>query len=87
MPEYKVLGVGYDRIMVAKLSVVDEEGRVFVLDVKGMSDADFLNGMDIFVKTTNREILPHDINIPDMEEELPEVEIPQVPEMEIEDDE
>jgi hypothetical protein len=89
MPEYTVLGGAPDCIHTWNFTVHDDEGRVFVLTVKGMSDGEPLVGKQIILKTTNREVLPQDIYVPEWEETLEEETVPEPPtleELEIDED-
>lgn len=80
MPEYRVLASAPFTIEGSALTVVDGDGRIFTLKVKGLMDGRPLVREQILVKTTNREIIPQDIYVPRYEVETPPLEIPEPPE-------
>jgi len=61
MPIYRVLESVESMIPTTALTVCDDEGRVYMIQVKGGLGLDVLVGDSIRVATTNREIVPHDI--------------------------
>ena len=74
MPEYKVLSASDKFIRVCNLLVIEDGNLTRSLDVREMSgeNGKFLIGKTIFVETTNRSIIPRDIQF---QEELESTEI------------